>query len=89
MEYRKPPLTFNDAERRISHALSCVGLEPFLDRDPMTMSGGQRQRLVIASVLVQEPQLLILDEPSSDLDPVSRRQLRHTLRKTKPAHDLG
>ena len=83
LEYRMPPLTFNDTERRISHALSCVGLELCLDRDPMTMSGGQRQRLVIASVLVQEPQLLILDEPSSDLDPVSRTQLRQTLRQLR------
>jgi energy-coupling factor transport system ATP-binding protein len=83
LEYRKPPLTFNDTERRISHALSCVGLEPCLDRDPMTMSGGQRQRLVLASVLVQEPQLLILDESSSDLDPVSRTQLRKTLRQLR------
>lgn len=83
LEYRKPPLTFNDTERRISHALSCVGLEPCFDCDPMTMSGGQRQRLVIASVLVQQPQLLILDEPSSDLDPASRTQLRQTLRKLR------
>ncbi len=85
LEYRQPPLSFDDIKRRVSSALSSVGLEPCLDRDPMTMSGGQRQRLVIASVLVQEPQLLILDEPSSDLDPVTRMQLRQTLRQLRDA----
>jgi energy-coupling factor transport system ATP-binding protein len=43
------------------------------------MSGGQRQRLVMASVLVQEPPLLVLDEPGSDLDPAGRAQLREVL----------
>ncbi len=83
LEYRQSPLSMNDVKRRISSALSYVGLEPCLDRDPMAMSGGQRQRLVIASVLVQKPGLLILDEPSSDLDPVTRTQLRQTLRQLR------
>jgi len=83
LEYRTPPLVGHEVERRIAHALSCVGLEQCLDRDPMMMSGGQRQRLVMASVLVQEPQLLILDEPGSDLDPAGRTQLRQTLRQMR------
>ena len=83
LEYRQPPLSFDEVKRRISSALSSVGLESCLDRDPMTMSGGQRQRLVIASVLVQEPPLFILDEPCSDLDPVTRTQLRETLRQLR------
>ena len=83
LEYREVPLTFHDMNRRIDHALSSVSLEVCLDRDPMRMSGGQRQRLVMASVLVQEPQLLILDEPSSDLDPATRIQLRQTLRQLR------
>lgn len=85
LEYREPPFALQEIQRRMAHALSSVGLEPCLDRDPMMMSGGQRQRLVMASVLVQEPQLLILDEPSSDLDPASRTQLRQTLRQLRDA----
>ena len=80
LEYCQSRLSFLEIDRRIDQALSSVSLEICLDRDPMKMSGGQRQRLVLASVLVQNPQLLILDEPSSDLDPVSRTQLRRTLR---------
>ncbi len=83
LEYREVPLTYSEMNRRIAHALRSVGLDVDLDRDPMRMSGGQRQRLVMASVLVQEPQFVILDEPSSDLDPVSRIQLRQTLRRMR------
>jgi len=83
LEYREIPLTFHKMNGRMAHALSSVGLDVDLDRDPMRMSGGQRQRLVMASVLVQEPPLVILDEPSSDLDPVSRTQLRQTLRRLR------
>jgi energy-coupling factor transport system ATP-binding protein len=79
MEYREVPLTAHEMHQRMTHALSAVGLDVDLDRDPLRMSGGQRQRLVMASVVVQKPQLLILDEPSSDLDPASRTQFRQML----------
>jgi energy-coupling factor transport system ATP-binding protein len=80
LEYRDPPLPSDEARRRIIHALSQTGLADYVLRDPMSMSGGQRQRLAMASVLVQEPALLVLDEPGSDLDPAGRAQLREVLR---------
>ncbi|HBP89745.1 MAG TPA: hypothetical protein DD706_18825, partial [Nitrospiraceae bacterium] len=80
LEYRDPPLSSDEVRRRVVHALSQIGLADCVHRDPMSMSGGQRQRLVIASVLVQEPALLVLDEPGSDLDPAGRAQLREVLR---------
>jgi energy-coupling factor transporter ATP-binding protein EcfA2 len=80
LEYRDPPLSSDEVRRRVVHALSQIGLADCAYRDPMTMSGGQRQRLVMASVLVQEPELLVLDEPGSDLDPAGRAQLREVLR---------
>jgi len=80
LEYRDPPLSSAEMQQRVAYALSRVGLEQCHDRDPMAMSGGQRQRLVMASVLVQEPTLLVLDEPGSDLDPAGREQLREVLR---------
>jgi len=79
LEYRDPPLSSEEMRRRVIHALSQIGFEDYAYRDPMTMSGGQRQRLVMASVLVQEPALLVLDEPGSDLDPAGREQLREVL----------
>ncbi len=83
LEYRNPPLQPSDIHRRIAAGLDAVGLEPILNRDPMMMSGGQRQRLVLASVLVQEPKVLILDEPGSDLDPAGRTHLRQTMQSLR------
>ncbi len=83
LEYREVPLSLHEINRRIEQVLSTLGLEVELDRDPLRMSGGQRQRLVMASVLVQEPRVLILDEPSSDLDPASRKRLQLTLEELK------
>ncbi len=83
LEYRDPPLSSEEMQQRVVHALSRIGLEDCTYRDPMTMSGGQRQRLVMASVLVQEPPLLVLDEPGSDLDPAGRAQLREVLQNLR------
>lgn len=85
LEYRDPSLSSENMRQRIVQALRQIGLEDDAQRDPMTMSGGQRQRLVMASVLVQEPALLVLDEPGSDLDPAGREQLREVLLNLREA----
>ncbi len=58
-----------EMEERISKALITVGLEEEAQRSPYALSGGQQQRVAIASMLVMRPKLLILDEPTSQLDP--------------------
>ncbi|GJL58059.1 MAG: hypothetical protein NPIRA03_09160 [Nitrospirales bacterium] len=80
LEYRDPLLPVDEVCRRVVHALSQIGLDNCANHDPVRMSGGQRQRLVMASVLVQEPALLVLDEPGSDFDPAGRAQLQEVLR---------
>ncbi|MBI2962206.1 MAG: ABC transporter ATP-binding protein [Deltaproteobacteria bacterium] len=60
---------------RIRRALDSVGLAGFERRDPATLSGGEKQRLAIGAVLALEPELWLLDEPSTDLDPAGRREL--------------
>jgi energy-coupling factor transport system ATP-binding protein len=64
---------------RIEKASAMTGVTNLLDRDPQTLSGGQKQRLALASVLCMEPELLLCDEPTTDLDPVGKRDLHHAL----------
>ena len=60
---------------RVDRTLALVNLSALVGRDPSTLSGGQKQRLAIASILAMEPQVLLLDEPATDLDPIGRREL--------------
>ena len=68
-----------DLDRRVRHALQQVGMLEFIDRPPHHLSFGQRRRVAVATVLAMEPEVLVLDEPSSNLDPASRRELAEIL----------
>jgi len=68
-------LARQEIERRIERYLSFVHLGRFRSREPASLSGGQKQRLVIASVLALEPRVLVMDEATTDLDPLGRREV--------------
>jgi cobalt/nickel transport system ATP-binding protein len=64
----------------VNDALALVGMLEFKDRPPHHLSFGQRRRVAVATVLAMKPEILVLDEPSSNLDPASRRELADILR---------
>lgn len=66
----------SDRQDKISHALQEVGLAGFEDRDPATLSGGQKARVALMRMLLSEPCALLLDEPFSRLDTALRAQVR-------------
>ena len=70
----------DELDARVLHALEQVGMAEFAERPPHHLSFGQRRRVAVATVLAMHPEILVLDEPSSNLDPASRRELADIIR---------
>lgn len=68
-----------EVEARVQSALDAVRMTPFADRAPSHLSYGQRRRVAVAGVLAMHPQVIVADEPSSNLDPAARRELAEIL----------
>ena len=69
-----------EVEQRVDAAMEAAGIAGLADRDTPTLSGGEKQRVAIASILAMNPGVLVLDEPTANLDPRGAKQLFDTLR---------
>ena len=78
-------LTAEEARERAVAALGAVGITDGFDRAPWRLSAGEKRRVAIAGVLAMQPQVLVLDEPTTFLDPPGRRDLIRTLNQLPQA----
>ncbi len=76
-------------KKRVAQAIEAVGLRGFERRDPTSLSGGEKQRLAIAAVLALNPSLVLLDEPTTDLDPEGKVQVFELIARLRTSgHNL-
>jgi energy-coupling factor transporter ATP-binding protein EcfA2 len=76
----KPP---KEIAERVEWALALVGMSGFNDRSPFHLSGGQKQRVAIASILAMTPSILVLDEPTANLDPLGKAEVFSVVRELR------
>ncbi|MEG9298716.1 energy-coupling factor ABC transporter ATP-binding protein [Mangrovibacillus sp. Mu-81] len=74
--------------QRVNDALKRVHMEDFLDQEPHHLSGGQKQRVAIAGVVALQPDIIILDESTSMLDPKGKKEVLETVRNLKEKENL-
>lgn len=86
LENKGMPL--KDMKERVGQALDLVGMSEFKMREPARLSGGQKQRVAIAGAVAMRPQVIILDEATSMLDPEGRLELIRTIRAIRQKYNL-
>ncbi|MFW6116656.1 MAG: energy-coupling factor ABC transporter ATP-binding protein [bacterium] len=76
-------LSVSDIQERLDWVVPLTKIGPLMEKPPYEISGGQKARVALASVLAMTPQILVLDEPTSMLDPISRKQIFEVLARMK------
>ena len=69
-----------EMKQRVSDTMKLTGISDLADRSPYSLSGGQQQRVALTSILVMQPKVLVLDEPTSQMDPIGTREVFGVIR---------
>jgi energy-coupling factor transport system ATP-binding protein len=69
-----------EMKARVEDAMKLTGISDLADRSPYSLSGGQQQRVALTSILVMQPKVLVLDEPTSQMDPIGTREVFGVIR---------
>jgi energy-coupling factor transporter ATP-binding protein EcfA2 len=70
----------DEMKRRVEDGMKLTGISDLADRSPYSLSGGQQQRVALTSILVMQPKVLVLDEPTSQMDPIGTREVFGVIR---------
>lgn len=83
LRQNEPNLAENEIRDRVTHALEMVSLEEVQKKMPSELSGGMRKRAALARLIVYRPKILLYDEPTTGLDPITAMQINELINKTK------
>ena len=86
--YEETDMPLDDVRRRVEEVLGFVGLAEFIDRMPTTLSGGQRRRVAIARAMASQPSLMLLDDPTTGLDPIIAATVDDEIVKLRDVHGV-
>lgn len=81
-------IPLEEMQARVKEALELVGMSAFADREPAHLSGGQKQRVAIAGAIAMRPNIIILDEATSMLDPEGRLELIQTIKEIRDQYNM-
>ena len=81
-------IPYKDMHNTIHQVLEIVGLEGLEERSPFSLSGGQQQRLSIASALAMRPKILVMDEPTSNVDPIGKEEIFRVAEQLNREHGM-
>jgi phospholipid/cholesterol/gamma-HCH transport system ATP-binding protein len=87
--YEETDLPLADVDRRVEEVLGFVGLAEYIDRMPSELSGGQRRRVAIARAMAIKPRILLYDEPTTGLDPITGLTVDNEIIKLRDLEDVS
>ena len=83
LRQHEPRMQAKELKRRVDEALALVGLEGTQNKMPSDLSGGMRKRAALARLIVYRPQIILYDEPTTGLDPITAMQINELINTTK------